>query len=135
MEAFVVDASVAAGWFIPDEFNDLSTAVLRRLEAADAVVPDLFWHEMRSLLAMAARRHRITQQDALISMRRLRELNITTLSGQEDDAILDLANRHQLSAYDAAYLHAAIEQKLQLATSDKQLLAAAPKENVILVSI
>ncbi|WP_113167311.1 type II toxin-antitoxin system VapC family toxin [Hyphomicrobiales bacterium] len=133
VQTFVVDASVAAGWFIADEANPYSNHVLKASMALGAVVPDLFWHEMRSLLTIAARRKRIVLEDVATSMTRLRELEITTVTGQEDGRILELIARYQLSAYDAAYLALSLEENLELATLDKQLIAAAPSAGCSLV--
>ncbi|WP_235776800.1 type II toxin-antitoxin system VapC family toxin [Pseudorhizobium marinum] len=46
IEGFVVDASVAVVWFLPDEVSDTADEALRQLKNDTAVVPDLFWHEM-----------------------------------------------------------------------------------------
>jgi predicted nucleic acid-binding protein len=56
----------------------------------------------------------------------LRKLNISTVAVEDDGVILDLARRYQLSADDAAYLALSLEQNLELATLDRQLIAAAP---------
>lgn len=104
MPIFVVDASVAAGWFIADEANDISTRTLNDLVDGSAIVPDLFWHAIRNLLTSASRRKRIQPEDVKTSMIRLRALNISAVANQSDDEILSLASRHRLSAYDAAYL-------------------------------
>lgn len=47
--------------------------------------------------------------------------------------VLTLAERHKLTAYDAAYLALAIEKAIPLATLDKQLIAAATHEGVPLL--
>ena len=47
--------------------------------------------------------------------------------------IFDLAQKHKLTFYDAAYLELAIELKLPLATYDQQLIEAAKAEGVPLV--
>ncbi len=47
--------------------------------------------------------------------------------------IVRLALRHQLSAYDAAYLAPAISEKLPLAMADKRLAAAARSERMLLI--
>ncbi|WP_261322210.1 type II toxin-antitoxin system VapC family toxin [Rhizobium leguminosarum] len=44
---FVVDASVAAAWLLADEESRTAEEALSFLETEDALVPDLFWHEMR----------------------------------------------------------------------------------------
>jgi hypothetical protein len=50
---FVVDASVVAGWFLPDERAETSDALAFRMRSEDAIAPDLFGHEARSLLLTA----------------------------------------------------------------------------------
>ena len=134
VRAFVIDASVAAGWFIPDEANCFSNRAMEQLETYGAVVTDLLWHEMRSLLTIARRRNRIPAEDVALSMVRLRELNISTVAGHRDHSILELVCKYQLSAYDAAYLALALEHNLPLSTLDKQLIAAASQAGCALVS-
>ena len=51
---FVLDASFAASWFLPDEASPATNALLDRLVEAEAPVPSLFRHEMRNLDAARA---------------------------------------------------------------------------------
>ena len=47
--AIVIDASVAIAWRLRDrEGTPYSAAVIERIEGEEAVVPDLFWHEVRT---------------------------------------------------------------------------------------
>lgn len=55
----VVDASVAAAWFLPDEQNDAADQVLAALQGSPARAPSLFWFEVRSLFVMAEKRGRL----------------------------------------------------------------------------
>ncbi|MGA9602071.1 MAG: type II toxin-antitoxin system VapC family toxin, partial [Methylocystis sp.] len=55
---FVLDASFAASWFLPDEASPATNALLDRLVEAEAAVPSLFRHEMRNLMLLAHRRGR-----------------------------------------------------------------------------
>ena len=48
--------------------------------------------------------------------------------------IRPLAQAHGLSAYDASYLHLAIVEQVPLATFDRQLIRAAPKVGVKLLT-
>ena len=105
-----------------------------RFQTSDAIAPDLLWHEVRNVLMMARKRNRIDFDKACEGVKLLRGLSIFTRRSSSDDMILDLAERHQLTAYDAAYLALAIESKLPLATLDKQLIAAAAREGVPLLS-
>jgi predicted nucleic acid-binding protein len=131
---FVVDSSVVCSWVLPDESSSVAAAAFVHLQTSDAIAPDLLWHEVRNVLMMARKRNRIDFDKACEGVKLLRGLSIFTRRSSSDDMILDLAERHQLTAYDAAYLALAIESKLPLATLDKQLIAAAARENVPLLS-
>ncbi|HYF55734.1 MAG TPA: type II toxin-antitoxin system VapC family toxin [Salinarimonas sp.] len=47
--------------------------------------------------------------------------------------MLDLARRHALTSYDAAYLALALNEGVPLATRDRPLAAAAAREGVIVM--
>ncbi len=130
----VIDASIALVWFLPDEDSAAADATLHRVIETQAFVPDLFWHEMRNVLLLSYRRKRIGRHDIWQSMLRLSQLAITTIAPSNTDLVLTLADRHGLTAYDAAYLALAIERQLPLATLDRQLIAAAPAEGVVLIA-
>ena len=130
--AFVPDASVAAAWLLPDEDTELADLALDRLGAETAVVPDLFWHELRNVLLSAERRGRITEQHANASMARVRRLAIRCPGGVDDDHVMALARGHQLTACDASYLALAIIENCPLASLDRRLNEAATAEGVVL---
>jgi len=127
---FVVDSSVAAGWVLPDEANEAVTALGRRLEDAPASVPDLFWHEMRNLLILACRRERIDPDLLLQAIRKIERLPLQTTTSGDAVAVVQLALKHRLTAYDAAYLVLALSERRALATLDQELRAAASAEGV-----
>jgi predicted nucleic acid-binding protein len=129
----VIDASIAATWFIPDETSAATDSILRRVNNEGAHVPDLFWHEMRNVLVIACRRRRLSVDEARLSISRMLQLPITTSRVSDSMIIFDLAQRHQITAYDAAYLALAIELKLLLATQDKKLIEAARQQGVTLL--
>ena len=131
--AFVVDASVVGAWLLPDETNALAERAMARLQDEDALAPDLLWHEVRSLLLTAARRHRIAGDDIVALLSRLADTPLKNAGPGDGVEIVRLALFHQLSAYDAAYLALAGLQKLPLATADTRLAAAARAEGVPLM--
>jgi predicted nucleic acid-binding protein len=130
---FVVDSSIVCSWVLPDESSSIAAAAFVYLQTADAIAPDLLWHEVRNVLMMARRRNRINFDKAREGVKVLRGLSIFTQRSSSDDTILGMAERHQLTAYDAAYLALAIQTKLPLATLDRQLIEAAARENVPLL--
>jgi predicted nucleic acid-binding protein len=133
--AFIVDASVVGAWLLPDEANALAELAMARLQDEDALAPDLLWHEVRSLLLTAARRHRIAGEDIIALLYRLADTPLKNVGPGDGVEIVRLALRHQLSAYDGAYLALAVLQKMPLATADTRLAAAARAEGVPLIEV
>jgi len=133
--AFVVDASVAAAWFLPDEHNDAADRVMAELGVNPGRAPSLFWFETRNLFLMAERRGRLKPGEAAAAMEQLRAFPIFDEGTGDDRLVLSLAARHGLSGYDASYLALAVSQNLPLATLDKKLAAAAGAEGVVLRGI
>ncbi|KUR75293.1 type II toxin-antitoxin system VapC family toxin [Novosphingobium sp. Fuku2-ISO-50] len=130
---FVVDASVAACWLLPDEGNARAQAAFARFPGDTAIAPSLWWFEMRNIFISNERSGRI---DGARSSRALALLNglPIRLDHQPDDTVLmALARAHQLTAYDAAYLELALRESVPLATLDDALLRAAHAEGVGLV--
>jgi len=131
--AFVVDASIAAAWMLPDEQTGATDAILERLTGAPALVPSLFWHEARSLFLTAERRGRFPPGAAQAAMLRLRLLPIEDRGSGNDQRVLELAAAQELTAYDAAYLALAVDEDAALATLDRKLGAAARRQSVPLL--
>lgn len=126
----VIDASIAAAWFLPDERNDGADRVMADLRSAPGRAPTLFWFEMRNLLLMAERRGRLAAGEAAASMALLRRLPLSDEGSGDDALALTLASRHALSAHDASYLALAVSLALPLATADEKLASAARREGV-----
>ena len=66
-------------------------------------------------------------------MARLEQLDIATARTADNTSILTLAERHTLTAYDAAYLALALDRQLPLATLDRTLAEAAEREGLPLL--
>ena len=126
----VVDASIAAAWFLPDEQNAAADQVMAGLGAEAGRAPTLFWFETRALFILAERRGRLRGGEAALVMAQLRGFPIVDAGQGEDGPILALALRHGLTGYDAAYLALAIAEGQPLATLDRRLAAAARAEGV-----
>ncbi len=62
----------------------------------------------------------------------LHELPISVALLPDEVAVLELARRHELTFYDAAYLELAQRENYTLATFDHDLIAAAKAEGVTL---
>jgi predicted nucleic acid-binding protein len=131
--SFVVDASIAAAWFLPDEQSEAGDRLMTALGTSPARAPSLFWFETRNLFLTAERRQRLRAAEAAVCMAQLRRLPIDDRGSGNDQFVLALAARHALSAYDASYLALAIEGAAPLATTDKKLAVAAIAERVEIV--
>lgn len=129
MSVFVLDASTAAAWLLPEEYSETAERLIAGI-SVPCPVPNLFWHEARSILISAERRKRIAAGQALNAMARLRRLPLDDAGAGQDGSVLELASAHALSAYDAAYLDLAARQSLPLATLDRKLASAARAEKV-----
>ena len=123
--AFVLDASVAAAWYFPDEDADLATTAARRLVVETAIVPTLFWYEVRNFLVLGERRGRTVIADTTQFLARLDAMALEVDRAPSSAAALALARAHKLSVYDAAYLELAQRRGVPLATLDARLAAAA----------
>lgn len=126
--SLVLDASSTLSWYFEDERTTAGEALMDRVAVDGAVVPSLWRYEIANAFLNAIRRNRIAAAYRDASLAELRYLPITVdRSGDEMTwtATLALADRFQLSIYDAAYLELAERRALPLATGDRALRAAA----------
>ena len=131
--AFVLDASIALSWAFADEEHPHARMALERLRVEAAVVPSLWWFEVRNVLVINERRGRIEASHSAAFLRHVGRLPLTFDYAPDDDGILCLARTHRLSVYDAAYLELARREGIPLATLDRDLIVAAKGENVPLI--
>jgi predicted nucleic acid-binding protein len=130
---FVLDASVALAWAFADEDDPRAAAALARIRADEALVPSIWWFEVRNTLVVNERRGRLTEADTAAFLRTLARLSVTIDRQPGDAEVLSLARRHRLSVYNAAYLELALRDSVPLATLDRELIGAARAERVPLV--
>lgn len=130
---FVIDASVAACWLFPDEGSAIADAARERMVAETAVVPAIWWFEIRNVLLVGERRNRIEPAQTTRALLLLSRLQIEVDRAADDAVLIGLARRHQLSAYDAAYLELALRQDVPLATLDTAMARAAKAEGINMV--
>ena len=130
--ALVLDASVTASWYLRDESHVGSSDILDRLLVEGGIVPMHWWFEIRNVLMRSEQRGRASRQETDAFLDRLRRLPIEPALLPDELPIIDLARRHRLSFYDAAYLELAQRESHVLATFDHDLIAAAKAEGVTL---
>lgn len=126
--AFVLDCSVTMAWVFPDEATQATDQLRDSLVDGRAFVPSLWPVEVGNVLLTATRRNRIGVGERPQIRASLEALPIEIDSVKPSrvwGAALELAQTHQLSAYDAMYLELAMRLRLPLATLDRALQSAA----------
>ncbi len=131
--SFVLDASIAASWFLPDEESEAAERLIGALGISPGLVPSLFWFEARNLFVMAERRGRLKPGAALAATLKLRSLPLEEGGSGNDVSIVDIALRHALSGYDASYIALARSSNMPLATADRKMADAARSEGIAIV--
>jgi predicted nucleic acid-binding protein len=126
--SLVLDASLALTWYFQDEATSATDTILDRVAETGAVVPALWRLEIANGLQVAVRRRRISVAYRDASLAELTQMQIDTDSETDVhawSATLRLAEKHELTLYDAAYLELAQRRRLPLATLDRELRRAA----------
>ena|ERR1700681_2805009 len=127
--ALVVDASVMLSHPL-GERNLTAELVRMRLRDEEALVPALWWFEVRNVLIVNERRGRLSERDTVRALHDLSLLGVTIDRSPDDGAVMAIARRHRLTVYDAAYLELARREGMPLATLDAALAEAARREGV-----
>ena len=130
--AFVLDASITLAWAF-QETEPAASEARERLRQEEAVVPCLWWFEVRNGLVMGERRRLLTEQRTGRFLRDLARVVIIVDGIPDEPAVLTLARRRHLTVYDVAYLELAVRRDLPLATLDRELAKAAQAEQVALI--
>jgi predicted nucleic acid-binding protein len=132
---FVLDASIALAWLLPDEEAERAERVVIMARLAGPIAPALFPLEVANALRSNLRRGRI---DEVYRDRALDSLDRAAVARDlesYDPAVLRetvrLSDKHGLTIYDAAYLELAIRHDAPLGTLDDDLRRAAEAENLV----
>ncbi|MGP6190540.1 MAG: type II toxin-antitoxin system VapC family toxin [Vulcanimicrobiaceae bacterium] len=132
---YVLDASVALAWYLPDENERYASMLLERIENSQLYVPPIWPVETANALLSAERRGRVSREEADSFIDSLRSLPIE-IALESDLAnmpsIVALARENGLTTYDASYLRTALGLGLPLATLDRRLQSAARRTGIAL---
>jgi len=127
----VLDCSVTAAWFLPDESSAAAQRILDDImnHTSSLIVPSLWYYEITNVVRSSVRRKRIDQSTANAALFLLREVpkEVIDPEKQGPSGMLAMAIDHDLSAYDAAYLYLAETAGADLFTADEDLLALGGK--------
>jgi predicted nucleic acid-binding protein len=130
---FVLDASVALSWALEDEDHSVAIEAASVAQSDEAVVPALWWFEVRNGLLISEIKKRSTDSRTASALKTLARLPIRTDPHPSEDEMFRLARRHALTIYDAAYLELAVRGTFPMATLDRALIKAARAEQVPLI--
>jgi predicted nucleic acid-binding protein len=134
---FVVDASIGIAWVHPAQATTQSQGLLD-LVASGAVVraPALWPLETANALLVLTRRRKLTDEERVTALAALAQMSVVLdyeMAALAFGKLSDLATRHGLSVYDAAYLELALRKKLAIACRDGPLRTAAKRARVKLL--
>jgi predicted nucleic acid-binding protein len=120
----VLDASAGLKLVIQESDSASVAHLVSERQGTQIAVPEIFWLEVVNVLF---RRHRYPAAAVLEAVRALHELGMSTLAADAAStvAVVDLMERHDLTAYDATYLALALALDADLATADHDLALAA----------
>jgi predicted nucleic acid-binding protein len=126
----VLDASVAAKWFLPPAHETLTEEAFGLLERyargrTRLLVPDLFWPEFGNILWKCVGLGRISRQSAEAAIAAMEERKIPTAptSSLLKDAFA-IAATFDRTVYDCIYVALAVASNGPLVTADERLANA-----------
>jgi len=123
MSGYVVDASVAAKWFLEEKYSEAALALLDKGHSLCA--PDFFILEMNGLVCKWVRRKVITVREGREMLQVLRKQGIRLFGSLElEKPAFEIATETDRSFYDCLYLALAVSLQARLITADDRLCHA-----------
>lgn len=128
----VIDASVAAAWFLTTQATSRADALLANRQNHTFVAPIYFAVELRNVLLLGERRGTITATKATENILMASALIDIAKGDMHEEAqrAMAVARRSGLKLYDAIYLEKAMREGRALASRDRTLLETAAAAGV-----
>jgi predicted nucleic acid-binding protein len=134
ISGFIADSSVAIAWVVLSQSSPETDRLLDDVKTGTSfVVPVLWMFEVANALLALRRRQRIQRDkydQALLVLADSRPLVDDEGASRALNAISNLAEKNELSVYDAVYLELALRKQLPLASRDSALNKAAKRAGV-----
>ncbi len=119
MSRFVVDASVAIKWFVPEIHTPAARHLLN--QGRQLIAPDFIWAEMGNAVWKKKRRKEISHEEARDMVLLIKDLRIETFSTKEImEPAWELAERLDTAVYDCLYLALALMKDAVFVTADRK---------------
>jgi predicted nucleic acid-binding protein len=123
---FVVDASVAIKWFLPEVHSDAALRLIAQQHTLHA--PDLIFSEFGNVLWKRVRKNEISRNEANATLEALLALHLQVQPSQSLIPLaLEIACGASRAVYDSLYLAAAIALQFPLVTADAKFYRALSK--------
>lgn len=139
MSLLVLDASVAVSWCFEEAQTSYANSVLSAIsDGTETVVPQVWPLEVANALLKAFRRKILTREELQQYALWFSELSLSIDSDGTNrtfDSVVNLAERYQLTSYDASYLELAKRRGAALATADTNMIQAASAIGVPLFTV
>ena len=128
MTSYILDASVAAKWFlgppqeslVPQAFDLLQSFTLGECRL---LVPDLFWCEIGNILRKAVKQDRLTESQCMKAIAALEAIQVVSYPARPLlRNAMRIAGLYDRSVYDATYAALAIEMDAVFITADERLV-------------
>jgi predicted nucleic acid-binding protein len=132
-----VDSAIVLAWVVRECDADVALDLLDRVYVHKGVAPRLWRLEIANGLLSATRQRRLKSDQIAQVVANITEIPIEIDRRGDDLAwtrVVALAERHGLTAYDAAYLELATRRGCVIATLDRALAKAAANEGVLVLS-
>jgi len=130
IQRYVVDASVAVKWFVPEEEADSARRLKRRFEQgqADILSPPLILFEV----ANALRCHPVVKlgvEELVTATEALKDMEIIVEMSRETwTKLFEISRTEGITTYDAAYLSLAVLSDAMFVSADQKLVSGLSKE-------
>ncbi len=123
MSVYVVDASVAIKWYVPEVHSEIAACLLDRTH--ELIAPDLLLPEFGNIVWKKVQRGQISVET---SRRIIQEFKAVTLQTYPSEPLLenavDMAIALGRTVYDCFYLALAVKQRCQMVTADEKFYNA-----------
>jgi len=134
MTRYVVDASIAVKWFVPELYSIQAVRLLQ--QEAELLAPELILAEVGNILW---KKCRIGELDATTAGELLQDFKRSALKIRQHAGLLEtawhIASQYRQTFYDSLYLSLAISAEARMATADRKFhdaIAATPLASHIL---